>query len=78
MTMAPRKLEERIAVLERKVAEIEVAIANGERPKDWRRTIGMFAGDEVMGRIIEAGRQWREAERRKARRKAPKARRAKS
>ncbi len=35
----------------------------------WESTVGMFAGDEVMKRIAEAGRQWREAERRKARAK---------
>jgi len=33
------------------------------RPKDWRRTVGMFADDPIMDGIIEAGRRIREAER---------------
>ncbi len=72
--MSEMTLEQRMAALERKVTELEAALANGGRVKDWRRTIGMFTGDEVMKRIDEEGRKWREAERRKARRRYAKKR----
>lgn len=69
-------LEERVAALERQVADLT---ANGiTRPpaKDWRRTIGMFTGDEVMKQVFEEGRKIREADRARARRRYPKKRRA--
>jgi hypothetical protein len=67
-------LEERVAALEREVAELRTALANGTTVKDWRSTIGMFSGDESMKEIDELGRKWREAERRKARRPSTKKR----
>jgi hypothetical protein len=68
-------LEERVAALERQVAEIKGSLQSGIGKKNWRRTVGMFSGDEAMKRIDEEGRKWREAERRKARRKQVKNRR---
>jgi hypothetical protein len=62
-------LEERVAALEEQVAELKSALENGVGIKDWQRTVGMFSGDKVMKRIDAEGRKWREAERRKARRK---------
>lgn len=53
-------LAARVAALEAKIAEMQAATPQG---KDWRRTIGMFAGDEVMKEIFEAGREIREADR---------------
>lgn len=76
--MTQLTLEERVAVLERQLADVKETLANGARAKDWRRTVGMFSGDEVMKRIDEAGRKWREAEYRKARRGQGKSRQAKS
>jgi hypothetical protein len=35
--------------------------------QDWRRTLGMFTGDEIMKQIDEEGRKIREKERRQAR-----------
>jgi hypothetical protein len=65
--MKRHSLEERITALEEQVAELRRA-SSGFSAKDWRSTVGMFSGDEVMKRIDEAGRKWREDERRKARR----------
>jgi hypothetical protein len=65
--MSATALEERVAALEKKVKALEIAIADGGLTKDWRSTVGMFSGDEGMKRIDEAGRKWRETERRKAR-----------
>ncbi len=70
-------LKERVAALERQMVELQAAVANGGRIKDWRRTIGMFAGDEVMKQIDEEARKFREADRERARRRWAKKRRAK-
>jgi hypothetical protein len=56
-------LQERVAELEKKVAQL---MANPNQ-KDWRRTLGMFTGDEIMKQIDEEGRKIREKERRQAR-----------
>jgi hypothetical protein len=76
--MPHNNLKERVAELERQVAELRAELARvSQTPvKDWRRTIGMFSGDEVMKRIDEHARKFREADRRKARRRWAKARNA--
>jgi hypothetical protein len=61
-------LDERVTQLETQVAELRAALKNGPQAQGWQSTVGMFSGDESMKQIEEAGRQWREAERRKARR----------
>jgi hypothetical protein len=53
-------LEERIAALEGKV---EALLHGAGRKKDWRRTLGMFSGDELMKEINEEGRKIRVADR---------------
>ncbi len=56
-------LEERVAALESKVGQI---LRGSLRQKDWRRTLGMFAGDELMKQIDAEGPKIREADRRAA------------
>jgi hypothetical protein len=56
-------LEERVSELEKKVAHL---MANSNQ-KDWRRSLGMFTGDEIMKQIDEEGRKIREQDRREAR-----------
>lgn len=68
-------VEQRLAALEKRVSELALVLVNGDRAKDWQSTVGMFTGDEVMKRIEEEGRKWREAERRKAQRRRTKKRR---
>ncbi len=68
--MAQAKWQERMQVLERQVAELKAEVAKLKEPKDWRSTIGMFDGDEVMEQIFEEGRKIREKDREKARRAA--------
>ena len=65
--MAKNKLEERVAMLEQQMAGVLAAVQKG-RSKDWRRTLGMFTGDETMKRIDEQALQYRKADRKKARR----------
>lgn len=59
-------LEGRVALLEQQVAQLRAELANLAPAKDWRSTVGMFAGDETMKRIEAAGRKIREADRRRA------------
>ena len=75
--MSPHTLEERLTALEKEVAEIKATFANGKRVKDWRRTIGMFSGDEIMKKIDEEALKYREADRRRARQRFSKKRKAK-
>lgn len=75
--MSKPTLEQRVAALEQQVAELKTAVETGERPKDWRRTIGMFAGDEMMKEIFDEALKIREADREKARRRYAKSRQKK-
>jgi hypothetical protein len=56
-------LAERISALEAAVARIQQQPGKSSRLRDWRRTRGIFAGDEVMKEIFDAGRTIREEER---------------
>lgn len=76
--MATPTLEQRVAELERQVVELQSAVKNGGQVQDWRSTVGMFSGDEVMKRICAAALAYREADRERARRRFAKADRAKA
>lgn len=68
--MSEQTLEDRVAALELAVAQLSRQLLPGEKlppEKDWRSTIGMFAGDPVMEEIIEEGRKIREEDLRLAR-----------
>ena len=75
--MARNNVEERITALEKQVAWLRDELER-LKPRDWRSTIGMFAGDEVMKRIDAAGQAIRQKERDAARRKKPARRKIKS
>jgi hypothetical protein len=59
-------LEERVATLEREVAELRALLKPTWRVKDPRRTFGMFKNDPTYAEIVELGRKWREKENRKS------------
>jgi hypothetical protein len=63
MSTTTPSLEERVAVLERQVEKLLAAQADGNQQKDWRRTLGMFTGDEVMRAIDEEALRYREEDR---------------
>ncbi len=65
--MSKPTVETRLKSLEQQVAELAKQVQSPEAAIDWRSTIGMFSGDETMKRIDESARQFREADRRKAR-----------
>ena len=55
-------LEERVAALEETVARLLSQSDSAVAKKDWRSTLGMFAGDPIMKEIDEEGRRIREDE----------------
>ena len=77
--MSIQDLERRVVALEEQVRRLTLENGNGERRKDWRKTVGMFSGNELMKEIDAAALAYRERDRRRARRKSStKRRRAKS
>lgn len=67
MSVTLEELESRVSALEEAVAKLARRQNGEQRQKDWRRTVGMFSGDEVMKEIFELGRKIREEDRRKTR-----------
>lgn len=65
--MARESLERRVATLERRLDELLTKSAPSV--DSWRETVGMFTNDTLMKEIDAAGRAWREADRRKAKRR---------
>jgi hypothetical protein len=58
--MSNATLEERVSALETKLEQLA---QGARRQKNWRRTLGMFAGDALMKEINAEGRKVREADR---------------
>jgi hypothetical protein len=65
--MSHLTLEQRVADLEKQMAQVKTDHANGLREKPWLRTMGIFAGDEGMREIFAEALKVREQDRRKAR-----------
>jgi hypothetical protein len=76
--MSRPTLEERVAALERQFGALLANHAGGTRAKDWRRTRGVFTGDDFMKQVFEEGRKIRDAERKRAQPRSGKKRRAHS
>jgi len=76
--MSRATLGERVAALQRHVEALLANHAGTGRAKDWRRTRGVFTGDDVMKQIFEEGRKIRDAERKRAQPRSRKKRRARS
>jgi hypothetical protein len=62
-TITLENLEQRLAALEREVAQLRQAQRPRPSFKDWRQAVGMFPGNDFMKQIDEAGREIREADR---------------
>jgi len=63
--MATGSLEDRVAALEGQMAQLLLR-QRPDRPKDWRRTLGMFTGDEIMWQISQNALAYREEDRRQS------------
>ena len=73
MTMA---LAKRVQALEKRVAELAKAVQDKNGPgrpgkDDWQQTIGMSADDPLFDEIIRLGRDYRERQRPRPRRRKP-------
>jgi len=66
--MSSPTLEERVVALERQMAALQSNRSSGAAANDWRSSVGMFTGDNIMKEIDESARKLREANRRQARR----------
>jgi hypothetical protein len=73
--MSRLSLEERLAALEREVADLK---AQRPHEKDWRRTVGMFTDNPEVQEIFADAMKLREADRKKARRRQSRKQPAKS
>jgi hypothetical protein len=73
--MATSSLEDRVSRLEALLATLALSAKRGKK-KDWRRTLGMFTGDEVMKRIDENALNYRKKDRKKVGRRRVRARSA--
>ena len=71
--MTPLSLEQRVAALEREVAELK-ALNGQPRKNDWRRTVGMFTDDPFMLEVFAEAMKIREANRKKVHRRTGKRR----
>jgi hypothetical protein len=74
--MPQLKLVERVTALEKQVAQLQSTVEHLVQPKDWRRTIGAFTDDEVMKQVFAEAMKIREADRKQARLRYAKERRA--
>ena len=63
--MSAPSLERRLADVENDIAALKKSLAENGSHKDWRRTVGMFEGDEIMMQIDELTLQIRENDRKK-------------
>jgi hypothetical protein len=61
--MSLATLEKRVAALEKQLWALVANHAATGKGKDWRRTRGVFTGDDLMKQVFEEGRKIREAER---------------
>ena len=68
MSAKIQELERRVDAIERVLQSLVPVDSLSKKNKDWRRTVGMFAGDTEMAEIFARGKQIREADRKKARR----------
>ena len=76
--MSQLSLEQRVAALEHRMAEMQPGTSNGPGKNDWRQTVGMFTDDPGMLELFADAMAIREADRQKARRRLRKTRRVKS
>lgn len=77
--MKPLSLEQRIAALEKEVADLkDLQPQNGVPKKDWRRTIGIFTDNPGMLELFDEAMKIRAADRKQAHRRPAKRQRIKS
>jgi hypothetical protein len=76
--MPKATIEDRVAALEKQVGGLLTDRTGTRGAKDWRRTRGVFTGDDLMKQVFEEERKIRDAERRRDRSRNGKKRQAHS
>jgi hypothetical protein len=71
--MSTASLEARIAALEREVRHLKDLVDKGQRKRGWRIIIGAFANDPLYEEAMRLGREYRESQRPRKRKKSQKA-----
>jgi hypothetical protein len=61
--MTTGSLEHRVATLEAQVADL-LSSRNRRSEKDWRKTLGIYSGDELMRQICQNALTFRDQDRR--------------
>jgi hypothetical protein len=69
-TMSPLTLEQRVAELEKQMADMKAEHANGPGKNEWRETVGMFTNDPGMLEIFADAMKIRAKDRKKGRQRA--------
>ena len=61
--MTKKELENRVAELEKTIAELEAQPANGKKEKRawWHEDAGRFANDPVFDEIVRLGKEYRDS-----------------
>ena len=60
--MSQNSLEERVATLEKQMAQLLGSTENVKTKKDWSPTFGMFANDPEFDEVLRLGRDIRQQE----------------
>ena len=61
MSIAPQKLEERVAILEAEVARLKNKLDKNANTPWWEKIHGTFANDPVYDEAMKLGREYRES-----------------
>ena len=70
MTASLKELESRLTILEREVRELRTKLGERTGVPWYRQIVGAFKDDPVFDEIVRLGAEYREADRRRARRRA--------
>jgi hypothetical protein len=69
--MSTVQIEKRLKAVEAELARLKAEIRNGNNsaPTGWRHIVGSFAGDPLHAKAMKLGRQYRESQRPKSKRR---------
>lgn len=67
--MKDQSILDRLSALEKEVSDLKRGLANGNGQPGWLAMVGTFAGDEAMKEVDRLALAYREADRRRARRR---------
>ena len=63
--MSEATIEQRLSSLEAQMRDLMTRLGQPKREKDWRRTVGVFAGNPGLQRVFDEAQRLREEDRQK-------------